>query len=201
MTDKFGKNCDCYFETVRGDVSRPTEAARGGDLAGVERPPMQNRYPEAGDRSNLLGKLSNSIWKLILSSLVYITFQSQSKTPLVTVFQVSRQPFETLVQTVTRSGACGLDEPWSWSDGLQTQFLGDLSSIHGVCFKNTVSVVGVDNEDDSLGVLEVVSPQWSNFVLSTNVPDGEGDVLVLHGFNVETDSWNCGDNLTQLQLI
>jgi len=53
------------------------------------------------------------------------------------------------------------------------------------CFDNAISVVGVNNEDDALSVLEVMSPQWSNLVLPTNIPHGELDVLVLDRLNVE----------------
>ena len=53
------------------------------------------------------------------------------------------------------------------------------------CLNNTISIIAVDDEDDALGVLEVVSPQWSNLVLSTNVPHCELDVLVFDGFDVE----------------
>jgi hypothetical protein len=51
---------------------------------------------------------------------------------------------------------------------------------------NTITIIAVDNEDDALGVLEVMSPQRSNLVLSTNIPYGELDVLVLDCLNVET---------------
>jgi len=50
---------------------------------------------------------------------------------------------------------------------------------------NTISVVGVDNEDDTLGILEVVSPERANLVLSTNIPHGELDVLVFDRLDVE----------------
>jgi hypothetical protein len=36
-----------------------------------------------------------------------------------------------------------------------------------------------------LGVLEVMPPQRSDLVLPAHVPDGELDVLVLDGLNVE----------------
>jgi hypothetical protein len=50
---------------------------------------------------------------------------------------------------------------------------------------NTVTIVGVDNEDDTLGVLEVVPPQRTDLVLTTHIPHGELDVLVLYRLNVE----------------
>lgn len=50
---------------------------------------------------------------------------------------------------------------------------------------DTISVVAVDNEDDTLGVLEVVSPQGTDLVLTTDIPHGELDVLVLNSLDVE----------------
>ena len=44
-----------------------------------------------------------------------------------------------------------------------------------------------DTEDDiTLCVLEVMSPQRSNLVLTTHIPHCETDVLVLHSLHVET---------------
>ena len=63
----------------------------------------------------------------------------------------------------------------------------------------TIAIVAVDDEDDTLSILEVMSPQRSDLVLSADIPDGELNVLVLDGFDVE--SWyllsgsfasNCG---------
>ena len=50
---------------------------------------------------------------------------------------------------------------------------------------NTVTIVGVDDEDDTLGVLEVVPPQGADLVLTTDIPHGELDVLVLDSLDVE----------------
>lgn len=50
---------------------------------------------------------------------------------------------------------------------------------------DTVAIVGVDDEDDALSVLEVVPPQRSDLVLTTDIPHGELDVLVLYGLDVE----------------
>merc|ERR1719354_453547 len=55
------------------------------------------------------------------------------------------------------------------------------------CLTNTISIVRINNENQSLGVLEVVSPQRTDFVLTADIPDGEGDVFVFHGFNIEAD--------------
>jgi hypothetical protein len=50
---------------------------------------------------------------------------------------------------------------------------------------DTVAIVGVDDEDDTLSVLEVVPPQRTDLVLTTDIPHGELDVLVLYGLDVE----------------
>jgi hypothetical protein len=51
---------------------------------------------------------------------------------------------------------------------------------------NTVAIVAIDDENDTLGVLEVVSPERTDLVLTTDVPHGELNVLVLDGLDVET---------------
>jgi hypothetical protein len=51
---------------------------------------------------------------------------------------------------------------------------------------NTVTIIAVNDEDDTLGILEVMSPQRSDLVLSTNIPYGELNVFVFDSLNVET---------------
>jgi len=46
-----------------------------------------------------------------------------------------------------------------------------------------------------------MSPQGSDFVLTTHVPDSETDVLVFNSLDVEPDGRNGGDDLSQLQLV
>lgn len=53
------------------------------------------------------------------------------------------------------------------------------------CLDNSVTIVAVNDEDDTLGVLKVMSPQWSNLVLSTNIPDGELNILIFDCLDVE----------------
>jgi hypothetical protein len=53
------------------------------------------------------------------------------------------------------------------------------------CLDHTVAIVAVDDENDTLGVLEIVSPQRSDLVLSTDIPNGELDVLVFDSLNIE----------------
>jgi hypothetical protein len=50
---------------------------------------------------------------------------------------------------------------------------------------DTVAIVGVDDEDNALGVLEVMPPERSDLVLATDVPYGKLDVLVLDRLDVE----------------
>ena len=53
-------------------------------------------------------------------------------------------------------------------------------------FNDTVTIIAVNNEDDTLSVLEVVAPQRSNLVLTTDIPHGELNVLVFDSLDVET---------------
>ena len=96
---------------------------------------------------------------------------------------------------------------------MQAKLVSDLSGVHGVGqillvgedeeksitelvlvehalelltgLDDTVAIVGVDDEDDTLGVLEVMSPERTDLVLSTDIPHGELNVLVLDGLDVE----------------
>lgn len=98
-------------------------------------------------------------------------------------FQVGGQPFETLVETVTARCAGSLDEPLALSQAVQAELVSDLGGVHGVGqillvgedeqqsipqfvlvehalqlfagFRNTFAIVGVNDKDDALCVLEV----------------------------------------------
>jgi len=63
------------------------------------------------------------------------------------------------------------------------------------CLNNTITIIAINDEDDALGVLEVMSPQRSNLVLSTNIPYSELNVLVFDSLDVETwngrGQWRC----------
>jgi len=54
------------------------------------------------------------------------------------------------------------------------------------CLNHTISIIAIDDENDALGVLEVVTPEGSNLVLSTDIPDCKLDVLVFDRLDVET---------------
>lgn len=51
---------------------------------------------------------------------------------------------------------------------------------------NTIPIVTVNDENDTLSVLEVVSPERTDLVLTTDIPHGKLNVLVLDGFDVES---------------
>jgi len=139
------------------------------------------------------------------------------------------EPVEALVQSLAVGGARGLDVPVPVPHALQAQLLRQLGRLQRVgkilfvgeykqdsiseliftqhsckfvsCLANTISIVRINNENQSLGVLEIMSPQWTDFVLTADIPDGEGDVFVLDGFHVEADGGNGGDDLAQLELV
>lgn len=54
-------------------------------------------------------------------------------------------------------------------------------------FVNSVQILAIDDEDEPLRPSIIMSPQWSNLVLSTNIPDIEFDILVCHRLDIETD--------------
>ena len=43
--------------------------------------------------------------------------------------------------------------------------------------------------------MKIMSPKRSEFVLATNIPDCELDVLIFHRFNIEPNGWNGRHNL------
>jgi len=148
---------------------------------------------------------------------------------LLGLVEVGGKPFETLEQAVTRGGASGLDIPFALPQAVEAKLICDLGGVHGVRkillvgedkkdsiaelilvehalefltrLDNTITIVAIDDEDDTLRVLEVVPPEGADLVLSTNIPHGELDVLVLDGLNVETDGGNGRDDLAELELV
>jgi hypothetical protein len=139
------------------------------------------------------------------------------------------EPLKTLVQTVSGGSAGGLDVPSALPQAVKAELVSDLGGVHGVGkillvgedqqngiaelvlvehalelfpgLDDTVTIVAVDNEDDTLGVLEVMPPQRSDLVLATNIPNGELDVLVLDSLDIETNRGDGGDNLAELELV
>lgn len=53
-------------------------------------------------------------------------------------------------------------------------------------FCNAFSVVGVNHKNQALGVLEVVSPQGPDLILTSNIPDSEANVFIFHRLDIET---------------
>jgi len=139
------------------------------------------------------------------------------------------EPLKTFVETVTGGSAGGLDEPSPLSETVKTKLVGDLCGVHGIrqilfvgedkehgipelilvqhalqlltSFNYTIAIVAVDDEDDALSVLEIMSPERSDLVLSTDIPHCELNVLVLDGLDVEADCGNGGDDFAELELI
>ena len=50
---------------------------------------------------------------------------------------------------------------------------------------DTVRVVRIDNKDKTLGILVVVTPKRADLVLTSDIPHGERNVLVLNSLDVE----------------
>lgn len=57
---------------------------------------------------------------------------------------------------------------------------------------DTVTVLAVDNEDETLGTGVIMPPERTNLILSSNIPDIEFDVLVRDRLDVEPDCFGQG---------
>merc|ERR1740124_469232 len=80
-----------------------------------------------------------------------------------------------------------------------TKFILVQHSVHLIAgCVNTVRVVRIYHEDKPLCVLIVVSPEWTDLILTTYIPDGKRDILVLHRLDVKTNGWDCCHDFTQL---
>ncbi len=108
---------------------------------------------------------------------------------------------------------------------MQTQLVRDLGGVHGIrqillvrkdqqqrvpqlvlvehalqfltSLDHTIAVIGVDDEDDALGVLEVVAPEGADLVLPAYIPNGELDVLVFDCLDVES----CSTRVSRCTVI
>lgn len=126
-----------------------------------------------------------SCWLSTYSTLsnFLLSFCFLGTTTLSLALQVVGQPLQTLVETISRGGAGSLDVPLALAERVKSELIGDLSSVHGVgqillvgkdeeesitelilvqhalklltSLADTVAIVGIDNEDDTLSVLEV----------------------------------------------
>eukprot|EP00438_Fugacium_kawagutii_P031882 Skav227550 [mRNA] locus=scaffold3241:16004:27349:- [translate_table: standard] len=66
---------------------------------------------------------------------------------------------------------------------------------------NAVTVIAVHHVDQAIGSLVVMAPQRTDLVLASDIPNGEAQVLVLDGLDIETNGWDGGHHLTELQLV
>lgn len=143
--------------------------------------------------------------------------------------KVVGEPVETLIETIPGGSASGLHVPLAVPDVVEPELVGDLGNAHGlgqillvgehkehsvaelvlakhlvklvVGLDDTLAVVGVDDKDETLSVLEVVAPQRTDLVLTAHIPHSEVDVLVLDGLHVEPDGGDGGNDLTELELV
>ena len=53
---------------------------------------------------------------------------------------------------------------------------------------STIAIVGINHENQALSVLVVMSPQRPDLVLSSDIPHGEADILILDCLHVESNS-------------
>lgn len=54
-------------------------------------------------------------------------------------------------------------------------------------FIDSIMILAVDNEDETLSASVVMPPERSDFVLPSDVPDIEFHILVCYRFNVESN--------------
>lgn len=59
-------------------------------------------------------------------------FFGQASTRRMDAGEQRTDPFETLVETVSRGGTSGLDVPSPLSERVKAELVGDLGSVHGV---------------------------------------------------------------------
>ena len=149
----------------------------------------------------------------------------------VSLDQCRREPVQSLIETVSRGSAARLNVPLTVgrTQTVQSKLVGHLGRTHGVGEillvgkdeedriaelvlvehsvqlvprrVDTVAVVGIDDEDEALRVLVVVAPERADLVLTTDVPDGEGDVLVFDRLDVESDGGDGGDDCEMLSVM
>lgn len=55
------------------------------------------------------------------------------------------------------------------------------------CFVDSLSVLAVDDENETLSASVIVSPEWTDLVLTSNVPNVELDILVCDRLHIEAD--------------
>lgn len=66
------------------------------------------------------------------------------------------------------------------------QFLTGAVLLSSSGIVNTFAIIGINDKDDTLGVLVVVPPERTDLVLTSDIPNGETDVLVLNRLDIES---------------
>lgn len=66
---------------------------------------------------------------------------------------------------------------------------------------NTLTIIWVNNKNQALCILEVVTPQRTNFVLTTNIPHRKANILIFYCLYIKSNGRYCRNNLAQLELI
>jgi hypothetical protein len=66
---------------------------------------------------------------------------------------------------------------------------------------HAIAIDRVNDKDQALSAREVVSPQRTDLVLTTDVPDVELGVFVGDGLDVEADGGDCCYILVQLEFV
>ena len=83
-----------------------------------------------------------------------------------------------------------------WAIGFHIKGLGNPPPIYNIYWPSRHQWFTIFcSENRPTGALVVVTPQGANLVLTSHVPHGEGQVLVLHGLHIEADGWDGGHDL------
>ena len=148
---------------------------------------------------------------------------------LVFLHDRHRQPIQALVKPITGGGTTSLDIPLPVMKAVKPETLCHLGGTHSVgqillvredqkdgvteliltkhavelvtsCIR-TLTIIGIHHKDDAMGILIVVSPQRSDLVLPSDIPHSEANILVLHGFHVESNGGDSSHHLAKLELV
>ena len=139
------------------------------------------------------------------------------------------QPIKSFIESISSGSASGLDEPCPASNGVKSELVSNFGRSHGSwkillvskhknhsvlefffwkhfvelfsCIIHSISVIAIYNEDKALSVLVIVSPERSDFVLTTYIPNCEGNVFLVDCLHIETNRWNCGHYFSQFEFV
>ena len=91
----------------------------------------------------------------------------------------------------------GVDE-----DGCILQVFISSESVESFSgLSDAITICTVNDEDETLRVVEVVLPECSQSVLTTDIPAVELEILVGELLNIEANCWNCLNCFVELQLV